>query len=66
MKTGMDAVRDKVKSYAALGRYIGIGRGAVAQWDRVPAEHIGKVAQFTGLPHEVIRPDLFEKIETNE
>jgi hypothetical protein len=59
MKTGLEAVKERVKSYAALGRFLGITRGAVAQWERVPAEHLGKVAQFTGLPHVVIRPDLF-------
>lgn len=59
MKTGMDAVKEKVRILADLARYLEITPSAVSQWKRVPAEHIGKVAEFTGLPHQVIRPDLF-------
>ena len=62
MKTGMDAVRERVKSLSALARFIGRTRSAVSQWEKVPAEQIGKVSQFTGLPQHVIRPDLFPEI----
>lgn len=58
-ETGMAAVELKVKSKAWLARQLGISRGAIAQWDRVPAERLGEVAKATGLPPEVIRPDLF-------
>ena len=57
-KTGMDAVRG-VTSLAALARDLGIGRSAIAQWDRVPAERIKDVSAFTGLPYKVLRPDLY-------
>lgn len=62
MKTGMDAVRDRVKSLSALARFIGRTRSAVSQWEKVPAEQIGKVSQFTGLPQHIIRPDLFPDV----
>jgi len=58
-KTGIEAVKESVKSMAALARAIGVTRGAVAQWDRVPAERLGDVARATGLSPSVIRPDLF-------
>jgi DNA-binding transcriptional regulator YdaS (Cro superfamily) len=45
---------------ARLAREIGITRGAVAQWDKVPAERIGDVSRVTGIPFEVLRPDLFK------
>lgn len=57
--TGMDAVKDRM-SLARLAREIGITRGAVAQWDKVPAERMGDVARVTGIPMEVLRPDLFK------
>lgn len=56
---GMDAVRDRMP-LARLAREIGITRGAVAQWDKVPAERIGDVSRVTGIPFEVLRPDLFK------
>lgn len=58
-KTGMEAVKDKVPSLASLARQLNITRGAVAQWDRVPAERISDVARATDLPIHVLRPDLF-------
>ncbi len=57
--TGMEAVKDRM-SLARLAREIGITRGAVAQWEKVPAERIGDVARVTGIPMERLRPDLFE------
>lgn len=57
--SGMEAVKDRMP-LARLAREIGITRGAVAQWDRVPAERLGDVARVTGIPMERLRPDLFE------
>lgn len=56
--TGMDAVKDRM-SLARLAREIGITRGAVAQWERVPAERLGDVSRVTGIPMPTLRPDLF-------
>nr|WP_234902726.1 YdaS family helix-turn-helix protein [Agrobacterium vitis] len=44
---------------ARLAREIGITRGAVAQWEKVPAERIGDVSRVTGIPMQALRPDLF-------
>ncbi|NSZ52949.1 helix-turn-helix domain-containing protein [Agrobacterium vitis] len=54
----MDAVRDRMP-LARLAREIGITRGAVAQWEKVPAERIGDVSRVTGIPMQALRPDLF-------
>lgn len=59
--TGMAAVKEKVK-IAAMARSLGITPGAISQWDRVPAERIGEVSRFTGIPPQTLRPDLFEKV----
>lgn len=56
--TGMDAVRDRMP-LARLAREIGITRGAVAQWDQVPAERLGEVSRVTGIEIERLRPDIF-------
>lgn len=60
--TGMDAVRDRMP-LARLAREIGITRGAVAQWEKVPAERIGDVSRVTGIPFDRLRPDLFKDAE---
>jgi DNA-binding transcriptional regulator YdaS (Cro superfamily) len=59
---GMEAVKDRM-SLARLAREIGITRGAVAQWDKVPAERMGDVSRVTGIPMERLRPDLFKASE---
>ena len=56
--TGMDAVRDRM-TLARLARELQITRGAVAQWEKVPAERIGDVSRVTGIPIETLRPDIF-------
>ena len=63
--TGMDAVRDRMP-LARLAREIGITRGAVAQWEKVPAERIGDVSRVTGIAMDVLRPDLFQTNEAAE
>lgn len=61
-KTGMEAVKEVI-SFADLARKIGVTRGAISQWDRVPAERIFEVSQITGLPMSTIRPDMFKGVE---
>jgi DNA-binding transcriptional regulator YdaS (Cro superfamily) len=48
---------------ARLAREIGITRGAVAQWDKVPGERLVSVSRVTGIPMERLRPDLFKEEE---
>jgi DNA-binding transcriptional regulator YdaS (Cro superfamily) len=66
MKTGMDAVKGEITSMAELARGLGLTRGAVAQWDRVPAERVPAVSRLTGLPGHIIRPDLYESSSSGE
>lgn len=62
--SGMEAVKGRM-SLAKLAREIGITRGAVAQWERVPAERMVDVSRVTGIPLQMLRPDLFH-IESAE
>lgn len=42
----------------ALSHKLGLSRGAVSQWVRVPAERVIEVEALTGVSRSVIRPDL--------
>lgn len=44
---------------SALARELKISRAAVAKWERVPAERVVDVERITGIPREVLRPDIF-------
>lgn len=48
---------------AKLAVYLGLTQGAFTFWNRVMAERLGEVANFTGIPREELRPDLFEPPE---
>jgi DNA-binding transcriptional regulator YdaS (Cro superfamily) len=58
----MDAIQI-IRSSKGLGakitRELGLSRGAVSQWTRVPAERVIEVERITGIPREELRPDLY-------
>ncbi len=43
-----------------LAAHLEIGPGAISQWEKVPAERMGEVSHFTGIPMEELRADIFE------
>lgn len=46
-----------------LAAACGITHSAIYQWKKVPAEHVRKVAEFTGISPAALRPDLYEGME---
>lgn len=42
-----------------LATFLKLYPSTVSQWKAVPAEHARKVAEFTGIPVEKLRPDVF-------
>ena len=42
-----------------LASRIGINPGALSQWTRVPADRVVAVEAVTGIPRQVLRPDIF-------
>jgi DNA-binding transcriptional regulator YdaS (Cro superfamily) len=46
-------------SIGKLGRILGISQQAISKWRWVPARHIIAVERATGVPREVLRPDLY-------
>lgn len=55
--TGMEAVRERMP-LSWLARKLGITRGAVAQWEKVPEHRVLSVSLITGIPMQRLRPDL--------
>ena len=54
----MARIRAKPGELSRLAKALGITRGAVSVWKRVPASRLGDVARLTGIPAEELRPDL--------
>ena len=46
-----------------LASELGLYPSTVSQWKAVPAEHVRRVAEFTGITPALLRPDLFEGME---
>jgi DNA-binding transcriptional regulator YdaS (Cro superfamily) len=53
---------------AALARKLGLkSRQAVYLWKRVPSHHVIGVERVTGVPRQILRPDLYpEETPTRE
>lgn len=54
-----DCLREEPGLQADLARYLGVTRGAVAKWKRVPAERVLAVEAFTGISRHILRPDIY-------
>ena len=44
---------------AQIARELQITTPAILKWQRVPAERVLAVERVTGIPREVLRPDLY-------
>lgn len=49
----------KVGGIVKLSLILGLSRGAASLWKRVPPQHVLEVERITGVPREVLRPDLY-------
>lgn len=49
-----------------LAKHLGKSPSTVSQWQTVPAEHVRKVADFTGIALVDLRPDLYAGLEQAE
>jgi DNA-binding transcriptional regulator YdaS (Cro superfamily) len=59
MKITIKEIAARVGGVVALSTQLGLSRGAVSQWEKVPIERVAAVAKLTGIPREEIRPDVF-------
>lgn len=42
-----------------LAAFLKLYPSTLSQWKAVPAEHVRKVAEFTGIEPALLRPDLY-------
>lgn len=49
----------KAGGIVKLSLALGLSRGAASQWRRIPAERVLEVERLTGVPREILRPDLY-------
>ncbi len=59
MDFGIQAVVKAAGSKSDLARLLGLTRGAVCQWTRIPGKRVIAVEDATGVPRHVQRPDLY-------
>jgi DNA-binding transcriptional regulator YdaS (Cro superfamily) len=57
---GMALIRAERGLMAKIAMELGITRGAVATWRRIPAERVAEVSRITGISRLELRPDLYE------
>jgi DNA-binding transcriptional regulator YdaS (Cro superfamily) len=46
-----------------MARALGVSPSAASTWKRAPPRHLPRLEQLTGIPGQVLRPDLYEPIE---
>lgn len=54
-----DKLRSQRGMQAKLARDLGITRGAVGKWTRIPEDRLIEVERITGIPRNKLRPDLY-------
>jgi DNA-binding transcriptional regulator YdaS (Cro superfamily) len=60
---GLVAALEAAGGGAPLARLLGLNHSAVSRWRKVPAHRIIQIEAETGVPREVLRPDLYEPKE---
>lgn len=56
----LKANRGKAKK---LAEHLGLSPSTISQWKNVPPEHLRGIEDFTGIPRQQLRPDLYEGME---
>lgn len=49
--------------FSRLAEQLGLTPHAVSQWHQVPAQHVVRVEEITGIPREQLRRDLYRGME---
>lgn len=55
----MQTIRASRGLIARITRELGLSRGAVSQWGRIPAERVLDVERVTGIPRYQLRADIY-------
>jgi len=59
MTISIKEIAAKVGGVVSLSTQLGLSRGAVSQWEKVPLDRVAAVSKLTGIPREDLRPDIF-------
>lgn len=61
IRSGMQLIRAEHGLQFRIARALGITRGAVAKWRRVPAERVLAIEAITGISRHLLRPDIYPR-----
>jgi DNA-binding transcriptional regulator YdaS (Cro superfamily) len=59
MRLAIKLAVGKLGSQTLVARRIGVTRQAMAQWSRVPAEHVLEMENISGVSRYELRPDVY-------
>lgn len=51
----------KLGGIVRMSEALGLSRGAASQWFEIPVDHVARLEELTGIPREVLRPDIFRR-----
>ena len=60
---GLKTAIESVGGVQALASLLGLNRQSIYEWRRVPGKRIIQIEKVTGVPRDVLRPDLYEEWE---
>ena len=66
MEISIKEIANKAGGVVALSHALGLSRGAVSQWSRVPLNRVKSVEKITGISKAILRPDVFGDAPTND
>jgi DNA-binding transcriptional regulator YdaS (Cro superfamily) len=52
--------------HRALGRALGISHQAISRWKKVPSSRVLEIERLSGVPRELLRPDLYPPDERRQ
>jgi DNA-binding transcriptional regulator YdaS (Cro superfamily) len=61
MENGLKMAIKAAGGTRRLAALLGISPAAIAQWNRIPAERIIQIERTTGVPRNLLRPDLYRE-----
>ncbi len=65
MDAGLIQAIDAAGGIIKLAHQLGLTHQAVYQWRSVPTHQIMAIEELTGVPREVLRPDLYRAIRSS-
>jgi len=60
LRAGLERAITAAGNQRKLAAILGVTPQAISQWDCVPISRVPRVAEATGVPRHVLRPDFYE------